>query len=336
MATAEQKLHVPEFTNEPYLDYSQPAMRKKMEEALKQVKSEFGREYPMWIGGQKVTTADKRSSTNPSRPSEVIGIVQHANAQMARRAVEAAHQAFDSWKKVPFQERAMCLFRAAQIVRERRHELNALVCYEVGKSWAEADGDVAETVDFCEFYGREMLRLGEPQTLTPMRGERNYLTYIPLGVGAVIPPWNFPCAIMAGLVVASLVTGNTVVVKPAGDSPIIAAKFVDILFEAGIPKDAIQFITGPCSIPRLAISVSLVRKKSACASANLPVSASPAKCGSSARYSKWVAKTPLWWMKKRTLTPQWKAQRKPHSATRVRSARRVRAPSSLKKSTIPS
>jgi acyl-CoA reductase-like NAD-dependent aldehyde dehydrogenase len=201
----------------------------------------------MWIGGQKVTTADKRTSTNPSRPSEVIGVVQHANAELARQAVEAAHKAFEAWKKVPFQERAKCLFRAAQIVRERKHELNALVCYEVGKSWAEADGDVAETVDFCEFYGREMLRLGEPQVLTPMRGERNYLTYIPLGVGAVIPPWNFPCAIMAGLVVASLVTGNTVVVKPAGDSPIIAAKFIDILFEAGIPKDAVQFITGPGS-----------------------------------------------------------------------------------------
>jgi 1-pyrroline-5-carboxylate dehydrogenase len=247
MATAEQKLHVPEFSNEPYLDYSQPDVRKKMEDALKEVKAEFGREYPMWIGGQKVTTADKRNSTNPSRPSEVIGIVQHANAEMARQAVEAAHKAFESWKKVPFQERAKCLFRAAQIVRERKHELNALVCYEVGKSWAEADGDIAETVDFCEFYGREMLRLGEPQKLTPMRGERNYLTYIPLGVGVVIPPWNFPSAIMAGLTVASLVTGNTVVVKPAADSPIIAAKFVDILFEAGIPKDAVQFLTGPGS-----------------------------------------------------------------------------------------
>ncbi len=136
------------------------------------------------------------------------------------------------------------IFKAAQIVRERKFELAALVCYEVGKSWIEADADIAETIDFCEFYGREMLRLSEPQKLTPMRGERNYLIYIPLGVGAIIPPWNFPCAIMAGLVAASLVTGNTVVLKPAADSPTIAAKFVEILFESGVPKEAVQFVTG--------------------------------------------------------------------------------------------
>jgi 1-pyrroline-5-carboxylate dehydrogenase len=156
---------------------------------------------------------------------------------MARQAVEDAHKYFDTWKRVSPQERAKCLFRAAKIVRERKFELDALVCYEVGKTWPEADADIAETIDFLEFYGREMLRLGEPQKLTPMRGERNYLMYIPLGVGVVIPPWNFPCAIMAGMTVASLVTGNTVVLKPAADSPAIAAKFVDILFEAGIPKE---------------------------------------------------------------------------------------------------
>src|SRR5215510_12304716 len=244
MATAEQKPHLSEFTNEPFIDFSNPENRKRMEEALKKVKSEFGREYPMWLGGQKVTTPEKRNSTNPSRPSEVIGVFQNATADMANQAVEAANKYFDTWKKVPAQERVKYIFRAAQIVRERKFELAALVCYEVGKSWAEADADIAETIDFCEFYAREMLRLAEPQTLTPMRGERNYLVYIPLGVGAIIPPWNFPCAIMAGLVVASLVTGNTVVLKPASDSPTIAAKFVDILFEAGIPKQALQFVTG--------------------------------------------------------------------------------------------
>jgi 1-pyrroline-5-carboxylate dehydrogenase len=245
MATAEQKLHMPEFTNEPFIDFSKPENRKRMEDALKKVKSEFGREYPMWIAGQKFVTPEKRNSTNPSRPSEIIGVFQNANADMARQAVEAAHKYFDTWKKVPAQERAKCIFKAAQIVRERKYELNALVCYEVGKTWIEADADIAETIDFCEFYGREMLRLAEPQKLTPMRGERNYLVYIPLGVGVVIPPWNFPCAIMAGLVAASLVTGNTVVLKPASDSPTIAARFIDILYEAGIPKEAVNFITGP-------------------------------------------------------------------------------------------
>jgi 1-pyrroline-5-carboxylate dehydrogenase len=248
MATAEQKLHLPEFTNEPFIDFSQAENRVRMEEALRKVASEFGREYPMYLAGQKVVTQEKRTSTNPSRPSQVIGIFQHATAEMASQAVEAANKAFESWKRVPAEQRAKCLFRAAQIVRERKFELNALVCYEVGKSWIEADADIAETIDFCEFYGREMLRLGEPQKLTPMKGEKNYLVYIPLGVGAVIPPWNFPCAIMAGLVVASLVTGNTVVVKPAADSPTIAAQFVDILFEAGIPKEAVNFITGPGSV----------------------------------------------------------------------------------------
>jgi 1-pyrroline-5-carboxylate dehydrogenase len=244
MATAEAKLHVPEFTNEPFIDFSNAENRKRMEEALKKVHSAFGQEYPMWIAGQKVITAVKKQSTNPSRPSEVIGVFQDASKEHAAQAVEAAHKYFDVWKKVPAETRAKCLFKAAQIVRERKFELNALVCYEVGKSWVEADADIAETIDFCEFYGREMLRLAEPLKLTPMRGERNYMVYIPLGVGAVIPPWNFPMAIMAGLVVASLVTGNTVVLKPAGDSPTIAAKFVDILHEAGVPKEAVQFLTG--------------------------------------------------------------------------------------------
>jgi len=246
MATAKAKLHahVAEFTNEPFIDFSKAENRKKMEAALAKVKSEFGHEYPMWIGGKKVVTAGKRKSTNPSRPSEVIGVFQDASKEQAIEAIEAANKYFDTWKKVPAQERVKCLFKAASIVRERKYELNALVCYEVGKTWIEADADIAETIDFCEFYGREMLRLAEPQKLVPMRGERNYLVYIPLGVGAVIPPWNFPCAIMAGLVVASLVTGNTVVLKPASDSPAIAAKFVDILFEAGVPKEALQFVTG--------------------------------------------------------------------------------------------
>ena len=244
MATAEAKLHVTEFTNEPFIDFSNAENRKRMEAALAKVKAEFGHEYPMWIAGQKVITTGKKKSTNPSRPSEVIGVFQDASKEQAALAVDAANKYFDVWKKVPAETRAKCLFKAAQIVRERKFELGALVCYEVGKSWIEADADVAETIDFCEYYGREMLRLSEPVKLTPMRGERNYMVYIPLGVGAVIPPWNFPMAIMAGLVVSSLVTGNTVVLKPAADSPTIAAKFVDILHEAGVPKEAVQFLTG--------------------------------------------------------------------------------------------
>ena len=245
MATAEQKLHVSEFTNEPFVDFSRAENRKAMEEALKKVAAEFGREYAMYIGGKRVTTSEKRASTNPSHPSQAIGMFQVATAEIAKQAVEAAHNAFDAWKRVPVERRAECLFRAAKILRQRKFEISALMCYEVGKTWPEADADTAETIDFCEFYGREMLRLGGPQKLTPLKGEKNYLVYIPLGVGAIIPPWNFPCAIMGGLVAASLVTGNTVVLKPASDSPTIAAKFVEILFEAGIPKEALNFVTGP-------------------------------------------------------------------------------------------
>src|ERR1700687_4976260 len=233
MATAEAKLHVPEFANEPFIDFSNAENRKRMEAALAKVKAEFGHEYPMWIAGKKVATAKKRTSTNPSRPSEVIAVFQDASKEQAIEAIDAANKYFEVWKKVPAQERAKCLFKAATIVRERKYELNAVVCYEVGKSWIEADADIAETIDFCEFYGREMLRLAEPQKLTPMRGERNYLTYIPLGVGVVVPPWNFPCAIMAGLVVASLVTGNTVVVKPAGEERASAARVFVLPLLAG-------------------------------------------------------------------------------------------------------
>ncbi len=244
MVTAEPRLQRKEFTNEPFVDFTKSENRRAMEEALKKARAEFGREYLMYIAGQAVTTKEKRTSTNPSRPSEVIGVFQSATAEMAGQAVEAAHKYFDTWKRVPAAERAECLFRAAKILRERKFEMSAVVCLEAGKTWPEADADTAETIDFCEFYGREMLRLAGPQSLTPMKGEKNYLVYIPLGVGVVIPPWNFPCAIMAGLVVASLVTGNTVVLKPASDTPAVAAKFVDILYEAGIPKGALSFVSG--------------------------------------------------------------------------------------------
>jgi len=244
MATAEPKLTRPEFSNEPFTDFSAPENRRAMEEALAKVKGELGREYPMWIAGEKVTTAEKLKSTNPSRPSEVIGVFPMADAAMVDRAVLDANKAFESWKKVSPANRAEYLFQIADRVRKNKHYYSAWMVYEVGKTWPEADADTAEMIDFCEFYGREMLRLTAPVSLTPMKGEKNQMTYIPLGVGAVIPPWNFPFAIMAGLVVSALVTGNTVVLKPAEDSPTIAYKFMELLHEAGIPRSAVQFLTG--------------------------------------------------------------------------------------------
>jgi 1-pyrroline-5-carboxylate dehydrogenase len=245
MATAEAKIRISEFTNEPFVDFSKPENRKAMEDALKKVASEFGREYPMYIDGQEVITTAKRTSTNPSHPTQVLGVFQEATTEHANQAVEAAYKAFDSWKRVPAEKRVEILLRASDIIRKRKFELSAWICYEVGKSWAEADADTAETIDFLEFYCREMLRLAGPQEVVPMKGEKNYLKYIPLGVGAVIPPWNFPAAIAAGMTAASLVTGNTVVLKPSEESPLVAAKVVEIFYEAGVLKEALNFLTGP-------------------------------------------------------------------------------------------
>ncbi len=244
-ATPQTTLERGEFRNEAFIDFSKPENRKAMEDALRQVRGVFGREYPLVIGGKKITTTDKIKSINPSHPEEIIGIFQKASVEMAKQAVEAAEHAFEKWRKVPVAERVACLYRAADILHKRRYELDAWLCYEVGKSWPEADADIAELIDFCEYYGREMMRLSEPQKLTPMRGEKNFMKYIPLGVGVIIPPWNFAAAIMGGMTVAAIVTGNTAIVKPSSDSPTIAAIFIDILYEAGVPREVVSFFTGP-------------------------------------------------------------------------------------------
>src|SRR5205814_3024981 len=165
-------------------------------------------------------------------------------ADLARRAVETAAETFKTWRYKPATERAEILFRAASILRERKVEMSAWMIYEVGKSWAEADGDTAEAIDFCEFYAREMLRYAGEQPMIKLTGEQNHLEYIPLGVGAVIPPWNFTLAIMAGMTAAAIVTGNTVVLKPSSDSPAIAYKFFELLEEAGLPAGVVNFMTG--------------------------------------------------------------------------------------------
>src|SRR5258707_3576646 len=233
MATAEIKLQKPEFTNEPFVDFTKPENKAAMEAALKKVASEFGREYPMYIEGKEVKAAEKMKSTNPSHPSQVIGIVQSASAEQARQAIESAHAYFDTWKKVPAEKRAGMLFRAGEIIRQRKFEISALICYEVGKSWIEADADTAETIDFLEFYGREMLRLAGPHKVTPFQNERNFMVYIPLGAGAAIPPWNFPAAIATGMTAAALVAGNSGGLKPLEEAPGIGAEMVGILCTAG-------------------------------------------------------------------------------------------------------
>lgn len=235
-----------DFRNEPMTDFSRPENAKAFSEALEKVGRQLGRSYPIVIGGRRIKkTKESFDSTNPSNHSEVIGTFAKGDASLAVKAVETAAVAFEDWRWAPARERADILFRAARILRQRKHEMSAWMVYEVGKSWAEADGDTAEAIDFLEFYGRQMIRLALPQPLTPYPGEDNELKYIPLGVAAVIPPWNFPLAIMAGMTVAAAVAGNTVVLKPSSDAPTIAWKFFEILEEAGMPDGVVNFLPGP-------------------------------------------------------------------------------------------
>ena len=235
---------VSEFKNEPILDFSDAANKQKMEAAIADVRKTFGTTYDLIVNGQRLTGKGTFESRNPSKPSEVIGILQKATQAQAREAVAAAEQAFGSWSKVPARQRADLLFKAAAEVRRRRFEFDALLVVEVGKSWPEADGDVAEGIDFLEYYGREMLRLDGPHPVTPVPGEKNAMIYIPLGVGVVIPPWNFAFAIMVGMTSAAVVTGNTVVLKPSSDSPVIAYKFVELLESVGMPPGVVNLLTG--------------------------------------------------------------------------------------------
>ena len=232
------------FVNEPYLDFHNPAIRRSMEETLAAVKEKLGRAHDLVIGGRHLKTEGKIVSLNPARPAEIVGVHQMATEQHVELAIQAAQTAFQSWSRRPATERAALLFRAAEIIRERKLELCAWLIYEVGKNWAEADADVGETIDFLIFYAREALRLDQATTPIQLPGERNRLRYIPLGVGAVIPPWNFPLAIMAGMTVASIVCGNTVILKPSGDAPTIAAVFFGILEEAGMPDGVVNFCPG--------------------------------------------------------------------------------------------
>ena len=203
------------FRNEPLTDFSNSENARRMQAALSKVRAELGQEHDMVIGEKLIRTTEKITSTNPAKPSEVIGVFQSAGKEHVESAIQAATTAFESWKRTTVEQRASMIHAAAGILRQRKFEFAAWMVYEVGKNWAEADADIAETIDFAEFYAREALRLAKSQTPVQLPGEQDTLSYIPLGVGAVIPPWNFPCAIMAGMTMAAIVTGNTVVLKPS-------------------------------------------------------------------------------------------------------------------------
>ena len=233
------------FQNEPLTDFSAPTNRRAMEQALATVRDQFGREYDLLIAGKHFKTGDLLPSVNPSNPREVVGVHHRATADLARRAVESAYEYFREWSATPAGERLQRLLRVAAIIRERKMEFNAWLVFEAGKTWPEADADVAEAIDFCEYYAREAQRLGVPQpSEVQLPGERDELHYLPLGVGVIIPPWNFPLAILTGMTVAALVTGNTVVIKPSSETPTIAAKFAEVLLEAGFPDRSFCLLTG--------------------------------------------------------------------------------------------
>jgi 1-pyrroline-5-carboxylate dehydrogenase len=233
-----------EFRNEAFVDFKNPENARKMRTALDSVASHLGHEYDLIIGGHRLRTEGKIKSLNPARPSQLVGVHQKAGAEHAEKAMEAALDAFESWSRTSVESRTSLLLNAARIIRERKFEFCAWLTYEVGKNWVEADADVAETIDFLEFYAREALKLAKSQTPIQLPGELDQLLYIPLGVGAVIPPWNFPFAIMAGMTAAAIVTGNAVILKPSSDSPTIAAKFVEVLEEAGMPGGVVNFCPG--------------------------------------------------------------------------------------------
>jgi 1-pyrroline-5-carboxylate dehydrogenase len=240
------QLHTPQgvFSNEPFTNFKHPDVARAMLHALDEVAAHLGCEYSLIIGGERLKTEGKIRSINPARPAQVVGIHQKAEAAHAETAMSAALRAFESWSRTSAEERASLLLGAADIIRSRKFEFMAWLTYEVGKNWAEADADVGETIDFLEFYAREALRLARATTPIQYPGERNELLYIPLGVGAVIPPWNFAFAIMAGMTAAAIVTGNTVILKPSSDAPTIAEKFVEVLEEAGMPDGVVNFCPG--------------------------------------------------------------------------------------------
>lgn len=229
------------FANEVYLDFSQTEILNNQKNAIKQVRSQFGKEYPNIVGGKEVITAKKTKSINPANTSEIIGVFQKAGQKEADEAINTAAAAFETWKITPAQKRAEYLFKAADEIRRRRYEINAWMISEVGKNYLEADADTCEAIDFLELYGREAIRYAEKQPLTQVEGEINEYFYIPLGVGICIPPWNFPFAIMVGISSAAIAAGNTVVLKPSSDAPMMAWLFNDIMKNVGLPDGVLNY-----------------------------------------------------------------------------------------------
>ena len=234
------------FQNEPDISWGAAENQARMQDALARVRKELGKNYPLIINGESLQTGDIFDSLNPSFSSEVVGVMARASQAQAQKAVEAARKAWPGWRRTPAEKRAECLFKAAGIMRSRKFELIAWGVFEAGKTWRESEKDVAEAIDFLEFYGRQMIILsGERVTEPQIPAETNVSLYIPRGVCLVIGIWNFPWAINTGMIAASIVAGNTAIFKPASLTPVIGYKIVKIFEEAGLPAGVLNFVPGP-------------------------------------------------------------------------------------------
>ncbi len=235
------------FQNEPLTDFSNPVNKAAFEAALETLQAEAakGKPYPLIIGGKRVMTKDTFATTNPAKPAQVLGVFAKAGVKEAKAAVAAADKAFADWARQPAFRRADVLLKAAAGMRARKHEFSATMVLEEGKNWVEADADTAEAIDFMEYYAREMLRYDRGMDVVEFPHETNETFYIPLGVISVIPPWNFPNAILCGMTVAALVTGNTVCLKPASEAPLIGWKVAELLYQSGLPAGVLNFVPGP-------------------------------------------------------------------------------------------
>ncbi len=231
------------FQNEPLADFAQEANRTAMTDALAKIQNQLGRTYPLVINNQLFNGAKLIDSMNPSHTSQLVGRCVAATTEQANQAVAAALHAFDTWREVSIEERAALLHRAAEVMRRRRWELSAWIVTETGKPWRESDADVAEAIDFCDYYALEMVMLA-PTQHRDVPGEENAYFYEPRGVAVVIAPWNFPLAILCGMAAAAVVTGNTVILKPAEQSGVIGAKLMEVFLEAGVPPGVVNLVSG--------------------------------------------------------------------------------------------
>ncbi|MFB5660389.1 L-glutamate gamma-semialdehyde dehydrogenase [Alteribacillus sp. HJP-4] len=232
------------YRHEPFTDFTKEENRQVFQEALNKVENTLGKNYPLIVGGERIFTDEKMNSVNPANKEEIIGAVSKSNTTIIDQAFDAAEKAYQKWRVTSPEARAEVLFRAAAGMRRDKHEYSALLVKEVGKPWKEADADIAEAIDFMEYYARQMIELKNGKGILSREGEYNQYVYQPMGVAVTIPPWNFACAIMVGTTVAPMVTGNTVLLKPAEPAVIIAAKFVELLEQSGMPEGVVNFVPG--------------------------------------------------------------------------------------------